>query len=423
MNTVNNGSETEKYIIKKVFEKISGKDFKKFSAPDRQKVIEKIVSDIADMEKILLTARELSKLSGKINEDGFGLGPISLLMSDPEITEVMINDHDEVYIEKNGKIEKIQLKFRDSSHIRNLIDKILGPLGLRVDESHPMVDARLKDGSRINIVLSPVCLKDIVVTIRKFKEDIVDTERLIDEGTIDRRIGDFLAECVQRKANILVSGGTGTGKTTLLNILSGFLPKSERIITIEETMELKFTHKNLVRMETRPPNMEGNGEISIRDLVRNSLRMRPDRIIVGEIRGVEAIDVLQAMNTGHSGSMTTIHANSPKDVITRLETMLLLSGNNLDPSTAQRIIATSIDLVIQLKKTGGGDRILSKISEVIHQERGPGREIKLETRDIAVLDGGKDSESAVDCKKAGNEKIKNQWVFCDHIPVFLEERR
>lgn len=423
MNLQNNGSETEKYIIKKVFEKISGKDFKKFSTADRQKVIEKIVSDIADMEKILLTAPELSKLSGKINEDGFGLGPISLLMSDPEITEVMINDYDEVYIEKKGKIKKIQLKFRDSSHIRNLTDKILGPLGLRVDESHPMVDARLKDGSRINIVLSPVSLKDIVVTIRKFKEDIVDTERLIREGTIDRRIGEFLAKCVQRKANILVGGGTGTGKTTLLNILSGFLPESERIITIEETMELKFTHKNLVRMETRPPNMEGNGEISIRDLVRNSLRMRPDRIIVGEIRGVEAIDVLQVMNTGHSGSMTTIHANSPEDVITRLETMLLLSGNNLDPSTAQRIIATSIDLIIQLKKTGDGNRILSKISEVIHQKRGSGRELKLEIRDIAVLDEGKDTETAVDCKRAGNEKMKNQWVFCDHVPAFLEEKR
>lgn len=423
MNLLSNGGETEKYIIKKVFEKISGKDFKKFSTADRQKVIEKIVSDIADMEKILLTAPELSMLSGKINEDGFGLGPISLLMSDPEITEVMINDYDEVYIEKKGKIKKIQLKFRDSSHIRNLTDKILGPLGLRVDESHPMVDARLKDGSRINIVLSPVCLKDIVVTIRKFKEDIVDTERLIREGTIDRRIGDFLAKCVQRKVNILVGGGTGTGKTTLLNILSGFLPESERIITIEETMELKFTHKNLVRMETRPPNMEGNGEISIRDLVRNSLRMRPDRIIVGEIRGVEAIDVLQVMNTGHSGSMTTIHANSPEDVITRLETMLLLSGNNLDPSTAQRIIATSIDIIIQLKKTGDGNRILSKISEVIHQKRDSGRELKLEIRDIAVLDEGKDTETAVDCKRAGNEKMKNQWVFCDYVPAFLEEKR
>ena len=407
MNPVNNGSETEKYIIKKVFEKISGKDFKKFSVTDRQKVIEKIVCDIADMEKILLTVPELSKLSGKINEDGFGLGPISILMSDPEITEVMINDHDEVYIEKRGKIEKIQMKFRNSAHIRNLVDKILGPLGLRVDESHPMVDARLKDGSRINIVLSPVSLKDIVVTIRKFKEDMVDIEKLIREETVNRKIGDFLAKSVQNKANILIGGGTGTGKTTLLNILSGFLPEGERIITIEETMELRFTHKNLVRMETRPPNMEGNGEISIRDLVRNSLRMRPDRIIVGEIRGVEAIDVLQVMNTGHNGSMTTIHANSPKDVITRLETMLLLSGNNLDPSTSQRIIATSVDLIIQLKKTVGGNRILSKISEVLYQKEGPGKEIKLEIRDIAVLD----------------REIKNRWIFYDHIPAFLEERR
>ncbi|MFC2159117.1 CpaF family protein [Actinomycetota bacterium] len=407
MNPVNNSRETEKYIIKKVFEKISGKDFKKFSAADRQKVIEKIVSDIADMEKILLTAPELSRLSGKINEDGFGLGPISLLMSDPEITEIMINDHDEVYIEKKGKIEKIQMKFRDSTHIRNLADKILGPLGLRLDESHPMVDARLKDGSRINIVLSPVSLKDIVVTIRRFKEDIVDIEKLIKEGTVNRKIGSFLARCVQNKANILIGGGTGTGKTTLLNILSGFLPKSERIITIEETMELRFTHKNLVRMETRPPNMEGNGEICIRDLVRNSLRMRPDRIIVGEIRGVEAIDVLQAMNTGHNGSMTTIHANSPKDVITRLETMLLLSGNNLDPCTSQRIIATSVDLIIQLEKTVDGNRVLSRISEVLYQKGGPGKKIKLEIRDIAIFDGG----------------IKNRWVFYDHMPAFLKERR
>jgi pilus assembly protein CpaF len=407
MNHVNNGSETEKYIIKKVFEKISGKDFKKFSTTDRQKVIEKIVNDIADAEKILLTAPELSELSGKINEDGFGLGPISILMSDPEITEVMINDHDEVYIERNGKIEEIQMKFRNSAHIRNLVDKILGPLGLRVDESHPMVDARLKDGSRINIVLSPVSIKDIVVTIRKFKEDIVDIEKLIREETLNRKIGAFLAKCVQNKANILIGGGTGTGKTTLLNILSGFLPERERIITIEETMELRFTHKNLVRMETRPPNMEGNGEISIRDLVRNSLRMRPDRILVGEIRGAEAIDVLQAMNTGHNGSMTTIHANSPKDVITRLETMLLLSGNNLDPSTSQRIIATSVDIIIQLKKTEDGNRILSRISEVLHRRRDPGKEIKLEIRDIAVLDRG----------------IKNKWIFHDHIPAVLKERR
>jgi pilus assembly protein CpaF len=423
MNPLSNGSKTEKYIIKKVFEKISGKDFKKFSVIDRQKIIEKIVSDIADTEKILLTTLELSKLSEKINEDGFGFGPINLLMKDPEITEIMINDYDDVYIEKKGKIEKIQMKFRDSKHIRNLVDKILGPLGLRVDESHPMVDARLKDGSRINIVLSPVSMKDIVVTIRKFKEDIVDIERLIREGTLNKRIGAFLAKCVLNKANILIGGGTGTGKTTLLNILSRFLPESERIITIEETMELRITHKNLVRMETRPPNMEGNGEINIKNLVRNSLRMRPDRIIVGEIRGVEAIDVLQAMNTGHSGSMTTIHANSPKDVITRLETMLLLSGNNLDTSTSKRIIATSIDLIIQLKKTVNGDRVISKISEVIYQKRSPGEEIRLEIKDIAVLNEEKNIKSVIKCKKLSNEKIKNRWIFYNHKPVFLEEKR
>ncbi|MCJ7666605.1 MAG: Flp pilus assembly complex ATPase component TadA, partial [Actinobacteria bacterium] len=256
MNSLNTGRGSEKYIIKAVLEKISGKDFKKFSPQDRRKIIEKIVGDIADKEKILLTVPELSKLASKIDEDGFGLGPISILINDPEITEIMINDHDEVYIEEKGTIKKIQMKFRDSGHIRNLVDKILGPLGLRVDESHPMVDARLDDGSRINVVLNPVSLKDIVVTIRKFKEDMISMESLINEGTINKRVGDFLAHCVQNKVNILVSGGTGTGKTTLLNVLSGFLPDNERIITIEETLELKFKHENLVRMETRPPNME-----------------------------------------------------------------------------------------------------------------------------------------------------------------------
>ncbi len=423
MNSLNAGGGSEKYIIKKVLEKISGKDFKKFSPPDRHKVIEKIVGDIADGEKILLTAPELSKLAGKINEDGFGLGPISMLINDPGITEIMINDHDEVYIEENGIIEKIQMKFRDSSHIRNLVDKILGPLGLRVDESHPMVDARLDDGSRINVVLSPVSLKDIVVTIRKFKEDMVSMESLISEGTMDKGTGDFLARCVQNKVNILISGGTGTGKTTLLNILSGFLPDNERIITIEETLELKFKHENLVRMETRPPNMEGIGEISIRDLVRNSLRMRPDRIIVGEIRGPEAIDVLQAMNTGHSGSMTTIHANTPKDVITRLETMILLSGYNLDPSTAQRIIATSVDMIIQLKKTVDGNRVLSRISEVIYREGEPGERMILKIRDIAILDPGISGEAGIDPKKKHKRKAGKRWIFTDCKPGFLEEKR
>ena len=423
MNSLNAGRGTEKYITKAVLEKISGKEFKKFSPQDRHKIIKKIVSDIADSEKILLTVPELSELADKINEDGFGLGPISMLINDPEITEIMINDHDEVYIEEKGTIRRIQMKFRDSSHIRNLVDKILGPLGLRVDESHPMVDARLDDGSRINVVLSPVSLKDIVVTIRKFKEDMVSMESLISEGTIDKRIRDFLAHCVKNKANFLVSGGTGTGKTTLLNILSGFIPDNERIITIEETLELKFRHENLVRMETRPPNMEGSGEISIRDLVRNSLRMRPDRIIVGEIRGPEAIDVLQAMNTGHSGSMTTIHANSPKDVITRLETMILLSGYNLDPLTAQRIIATSIDMIIQLKKEVDGSRVLSRISEVISLEGGPGGKRVLEIKDIAVFDPESNGAVNIDLNKKQNRKTGNRWVFADRTPVFLEEKR
>jgi pilus assembly protein CpaF len=423
MNSVNAGGGMEKLIIKEVLEKISGKDFQKFSSVDRHRIIEKIIGDIADGEKILLTDAQLSKLAGKINEDGFGLGPISMLIGDPQITEIMINGPDEVYIEENGIIKRIQMKFAGSSHIRNIVDKILGPLGLRVDESHPMVDARLGDGSRINVIINPITPKDIVVTIRKFKEDMVNMESLVSEGTMDKKIGDFLAHCVKNKVNILIGGGTGTGKTTLLNILSGFLPISERIITIEETLELRFKHENLVRMETRPSNMEGSGEISIRDLVRNSLRMRPDRIIVGEIRGPEAVDVLQAMNTGHSGSMTTIHANTPKDMITRLETMILLSGYNLDPATAQRIIATSVDMIIQLKKTIDGSRVLSGISEVICRDGGGGEKMILETRDIAVLDPGINRKAGIDSKNTRKGKDVNRWIFTDSAPGFLEEAR
>ncbi len=368
MNINSVDTDIEKRIRQKLYEKIQGKEFLQFPIMDRQEVLEKIIGDIADGENILLSGDELRTMMLKFDEDGFELGPISILMRDPLVTEIMINDFDEIYIEKEGRLLRQKVKFRDSRHIKNIVDKILGPLGLRIDESHPMADARLEDGSRINVVLSPVSINDIVVTIRKFKDDMKDMEQLVKAGSLSYEIGQFLIACVQKKVNTLVSGGTGTGKTTLLNILSEALPESERIITIEETMELRFTHKNLVRLEARTANIEGKGEIIIRDLVRNSLRMRPDRIIVGEIRGCEAVDVLQAMNTGHSGSMTTIHANSPGDAITRLETMILLSGHNIDPLTAERIIATSLNLIVHLRKTDDGKRMIDCISEVIYRQ-------------------------------------------------------
>ncbi len=373
MNVNSVDTDIEKRIRQKLYEKIQGKEFLQFPIADRQEVLEKIIGDIADGENILLSGDELQIMMLKFDEDGFDLGPISILMRDPLVTEIMINDFDEVYIEKEGRLLRQKVKFRDSRHIKNIVDKILGPLGLRVDESHPMADARLEDGSRINVVLNPVSINDIVVTIRKFKDDMKNMEQLVEAGSLSYEIGQFLIACVQKKINTLVSGGTGTGKTTLLNILSETLPGSERIITIEEILELRFTHKNLVRLEARTANIEGKGEIIIRDLVRNSLRMRPDRIIVGEIRGSEAVDVLQAMNTGHSGSMTTIHANSPGDAITRLETMILLSGYNIDPLTAERIIATSLNLIVHLRKTDDGKRMIDRISEVIYRQNVSGK--------------------------------------------------
>lgn len=280
MNINSIDTDAEKRIRQKLYEKIQGKEFLQFPIADRQEVLEKIIGDIADGEDIILSGDELQAMTLKFDEDGFDLGPISILMRDPLVTEIMINNFNEVYIEKEGRLLRQKIEFRDSCHIRNIVDKILGPLGLRVDESHPMADARLKDGSRINVVLNPVSINDIVVTIRKFKDDMKNMEQLVEAGSLNYEIGQFLTACVQKKVNILVSGGTGTGKTTLLNILSQCLPERERIITIEETLELRFTHKNLVRLEARTANIEGKGEIIIRDLVRNSLRMRPDTFIL-----------------------------------------------------------------------------------------------------------------------------------------------
>lgn len=379
--------DIESRIRKELFNRIQGKDFMQFPLPDRRRIIEKLIRDIADSRNMVLPDNEFHAMALKLDEDSFDMGPISILLRDPAVTEIMINDFDEVYIEKEGGIIRESIEFKDSRHIKNIIEKILGPLGLRVDESNPMVDARLGDGSRINVVISPVSKNDIVVTIRKFADDMKSMGQLIQAGSLSKEMAQFLSDCVRRKINILISGGTNTGKTTLLNLLSESIAESERIITIEETMELKFIHHNLVRLEARPPNIEGRGEITIRDLVRNSLRMRPDRIIVGEMRGSEAVDVLQAMNTGHSGSMTTIHANSPLDAITRLETMLLLSGYNIRSLTAERIIATSLDMIVHLKKTKNGRRIIDRVSEILNKG-GNKEEVKriLGIRDIAVVE-------------------------------------
>ena len=388
--------EAEGYIKSEFLKRIQGKDFIRFPEADRRIIIRRMVRDIACSKDIMLTEGRLARIASRLEEDSFDMGPISALLKDPGITEIMINGPDNVFIERQGKLSIETIKFKDIDHVKNIIDKILGPLGLRVDEASPMVDARLGDGSRLNAVISPVNPGGIAVTIRKFKDEMKDMEQLIEAGSLSREIACFLSDCVKKKINIIISGGTGTGKTTLLNILSQFIDKDERVIIAEETLELGFIHKNLVRLEARPPNLEGNGEITIRDLVRNALRMRPDRLIIGEIRGSEAIDVMQAMNTGHAGSMTTIHANSTRDALTRLETMLLISDSNIDPLTAERIIATSIDMIIQLEKTGNGSRKINRISEVIYREDPVGNIPILKISDIAAIKGskGKDCQAS-----------------------------
>ena len=380
-------------IYKKLASKIDFYNLESMEEKARFKIIEKAFLEIVNDEKILLSEKDMKVILSQIIEESFGYGPISSLMQDEEITEIMINNYDEVFIERSGIIQKINLNFNSNNHIKNFVDKILSPLGLRVDESCPMADARLKDGSRINVVIKPISLNDIVVSIRKFKRKLKNIDDLIKEDTLNLEIANFIKSCVENKANIIVSGATSTGKTTILNIISNFIPKNERIITIEDTFEISLTNENVINLESRVSNIEGKGEITIRDLVRNSLRMRPDRIIVGEIRGIEAIDVLQAMNTGHNGSMTTVHANSPFDLISRLETMLIMSGLNLNPSAARRIIASSINLIIHLERLENGKRVVSKISEVLSSEKVIGENSEIILKDIFIFIPSKENKN------------------------------
>jgi len=280
-------------------------------------------------EETTLSETERARLLEDIAHDVLGYGPLEEFLENPEITEIMVNGYNTIYVEKFGKIYLTDRKFLNEAHLRRIIDKIVAQIGRRVDESVPMVDARLPDGSRVNVIIPPLAIDDAKLTIRKFAADPYTVDDLIGFGTMSKEIAQFLQACVRGRLNLLVSGGTGSGKTTTLNVLSSFLPEDERIITIEDAAELQLRQEHLIRLESRPPNIEGKGQVAIRDLVRNCLRMRPDRIVVGEVRGGEALDMLQAMNTGHDGSLSTIHANSPRDVLSRLETMVLMAGIEL----------------------------------------------------------------------------------------------
>lgn len=326
--------------------------------------IERVLGEILIEEGQVFPRTERQKIVGDTLNEIIGYGPINPLVQDPSISEIMVNGPYRIYVEREGRIELTKTKFRDDDHVMHIIDKIISPLGRRIDESSPMVDARLPDGSRVNSIIPPLALNGPVLTIRKFSREPFTVEDLIHFGTMTSEMARLIKVCVQARLNILVSGGTGSGKTTTLNVLSSFIPSDERIITIEDAAELQLRQEHVVSLETRPPNIEGKGAIVIRDLVRNSLRMRPDRIVVGEVRSGETLDMLQAMNTGHDGSMTTLHANSPRDVLSRLETMVLMAGVDLPVRAIREQISSALDLIVHQSRMKDGTRKITHLTEV-----------------------------------------------------------
>jgi pilus assembly protein CpaF len=329
-----------------------------------RRALERIFAETLAAEQLPLTRAERAEMFEQIVADILGYGPIQPLLQDETITEILVNGPNQIYIERNGILEETDLRFRDTAELMHVIDRIVAPLGRRVDESSPMVDARLPDGSRVNVIIPPLALDGPCISIRKFAKAIFSAEDLIRVGTLTREMIELLRACVLARLNIVISGGTSTGKTTLLNVLSSFLPDNERIITIEDAAELQLHQRHVVRLEARPPNVEGKGEITIRQLVINALRMRPDRIVVGEVRGGEALDMLQAMNTGHDGSLTTAHSNSPRDTLHRVETMTLMAGMDLPLRAIREQIASAFDVIVHLERLVDGTRKVVKICEV-----------------------------------------------------------
>jgi pilus assembly protein CpaF len=332
-----------------------------------ERVLREVTEQLA-LDRTPLTREERRRIVREITDDILGYGPLEPLLRDDSVTEVMVNNFDRIYIERDGKLERSKTTFADNAHLLRIIDKIVSQVGRRIDESSPMVDARLPDGSRVNAIIPPLSLRGPTLTIRKFSRDPYTMDDLITFGTVTPKAAQFLAACTRGKLNVLITGGTGTGKTTTLNAISAFVPGDERIVTIEDAAELQLQQDHVITLEARPPNIEGQGEIRIRELVRNSLRMRPDRIIVGEVRGAETLDMLQAMNTGHEGSLTTIHANSPRDALSRLETLVLTAGVDLPLRAIREQISSAFDLLVQITRLVDGSRKISHITEVLRME-------------------------------------------------------
>lgn len=367
INSKKSELEEDYQIIRNAVQKkllADSKDNASVNSEELRALIEETFNNVLEEENFLYNHSTRNELLDWVLADIMGYGPIEPLLEDPDITEIMINGYNQIYVERYGLLEKSSVKFESDAHVMRVIERIVSPIGRRVDEASPMVDARLPNGYRVNATIPPLSLDGPILTIRKFRAQPYTVQDLVANGTITLGLANFLKGCVEARVNMVVSGGTGSGKTTFLNVLSSFIPLGDRVITIEDTAELQLHQPHVVRLEKRPPNIEGRGEITIRQLVINALRMRPDRIVVGECRGGEAVDMLQAMNTGHDGSMTTIHANSPRDAMRRIETMVMMAGMELPLKAIREQIASSMELVIQLERMRDGSRKAVRVSEV-----------------------------------------------------------
>lgn len=374
----------------------------------------KLIEEVVESQAINITRTERSRISNELYDEVMGYGPLEPLLKDESISEIMVNGPNLVYIERGGKLFLSEVVFRDNEHVMNIIDRIVSSIGRHVDESSPMVDARLSDGSRVNVIIPPLSLVGPVITIRKFSKKPMTDKDLIRYGSISLKALAFLEACVRGKLNIVVSGGTGSGKTTLLNVLSGYIPENERIVTIEDAAELRLNQRHVITLESRPSNLEGTGQITIRDLVKNALRMRPDRIVVGEVRSGETLDMLQAMNTGHDGSLTTAHANSPRDLLSRLETMVLMAGMDLPIKAIREQISSAVDIIVQQSRMRDGSRKITRISEISGME---GDIITMQDIYTYETDGTMDSNgffkgrfASTGIKPMCVEKLKNNGI-------------
>jgi pilus assembly protein CpaF len=361
-------AELKSGIHHAVIAKLGPELFKRETTEDLSERVLHAVTEQLALDRTPLTREERRRIVREIADDVLGYGPLEPLLRDDSVTEVMVNNHDRIFVERSGRLERTDASFVDNAHLLRIIDKIVSQVGRRIDESSPMVDARLPDGSRVNAIIPPLSLRGPTLTIRKFSRDPYTMDDLINFNSLTPQAAQFLAACVKGKLNVLISGGTGTGKTTMLNAMSSFVPGDERIVTIEDAAELQLQQEHVITLESRPPNIEGQGEIRIRELVRNALRMRPDRIIVGEVRGAETLDMLQAMNTGHEGSLTTIHANTPRDALSRLETLVLTAGVDLPLRAIREQTSSAFDVLVQISRLVDGSRRVTHITEVLRME-------------------------------------------------------